>query len=141
MSQTITIDLPDKLYKHLQRAAELSSQPTETIVVQSLAHSLPPLLEEIPTHYQPDVFPLLQMSDAELQREMSRVYSQDRWAEYQALLDKKKQTTLRAEEEARLKSLRRQADVLTFRRGYAAVLLKRRGYRLPSLEELQHATA
>ena len=61
MSQTLTIHLPDTLFGQLKRAAELSRQPTETIIVHSLAHSLPPLLEEIPFQYQPDVFPLLQM--------------------------------------------------------------------------------
>ncbi len=42
MSQTITIDLPDPLFKQLKRAAELFRQPTETIIAQSLAYSLPP---------------------------------------------------------------------------------------------------
>jgi hypothetical protein len=36
-------------------------------------------------------------------------------------------------------ALRREADVLTFRKGYAAVLLKRHGQRLPSLTELSQA--
>ena len=70
MPRTITINLPDTLYKQLKRAAELSCQPTEAVVVQSLAHSLPPLLEDIPAEYQPDVYPLLQMDDADLQQEV-----------------------------------------------------------------------
>ena len=36
----------------LKRTAELAHQPLETIVEQSLAHSLPPLLEDIPAEYQ-----------------------------------------------------------------------------------------
>jgi hypothetical protein len=39
-------------------------------------------------------------------------------------------------EEKLLDDLRREADALTFRKGYAAVLLKRRGYSLPTVEEL-----
>jgi predicted transcriptional regulator len=65
MSQTITITLSESLYKQLQRAAELSHQPTETIIAQSLAHTLPSLLEDIPVEYQPDVYPLLPMSNPE----------------------------------------------------------------------------
>lgn len=137
MSQTITISLPDPIFTQLKRAAELSHQPTETIIAQSLAHSLPPLLEEIPLEYQPDVFPLLQMNDADLQREMSCAFPSDRWTEYEALLDEKKGGALTSAEEQRLGALRREADVLTFRRGYAAALLKRRGYRLPTLHELE----
>ena len=139
MTRTITINLPDALYKQLKRAAELSRQPTEAIVVQSLAHSLPPLLEEIPTEYQPDVYPLLQMGDADLQREANHVFPPERWAEYEALLNKKKMTPLTAEEQAHLDTLRREADAVMFRRGYAAVLLKSRGYRLPTLQELRQS--
>jgi hypothetical protein len=139
MPQAITVNLPDTLYRQLKRTAELSRQPPESIVVQSLAYSLPPLLEDIPTEYQADVYPLLQMSDADLQQEARRVFPPDRWAEYEALLNRKKIETLAAEEQARLDALRREADVLTFRKGYAAVLLKRRGYRLPALQELEQS--
>ncbi|MCP4398854.1 MAG: hypothetical protein GY801_16340 [bacterium] len=59
-----------------------------------------------------------------------------RWTEYETLLDKEKTSRLTAEEERRLATLRGEADVLMFRRSYAAVLLKRRGYHLPTLQEL-----
>jgi hypothetical protein len=136
MSQTITINLSDTLYEQLKRAAELSRQPTEAVVIQSLTHTLPALLEEIPAQYQPDVYPLLQMSDADLQREAKYTFPPERWAEYEALLNEKKTRPLAPGEQRRLDTLRREADVLMFRRGYAAVLLKRRGYRLPTLQEL-----
>jgi hypothetical protein len=139
MSQTITISLPDTLYSQLKRAAELFRQPTETIIAQSLAHSLPPLLEEIPFQYQPDVLPLLQMSDVDLQQELRGAFPQERWVEYETLLEKKKAGVLTSPEEQRLDTLRREADVLTFRRGYAAVLLKRRSYQLPTLRELEQS--
>lgn len=136
MSQTITITLSEPLYEQLQRAAELSHQSTETIVAQSLAHTLPSLLEDIPIEYQPDVYPLLHMSDSDLQQELRRIFSAKQWAEYEALLNKKKTGTLMPDETERLERLRREADVFMFRRSYAAVLLKRRGYPLPSLSEL-----
>jgi hypothetical protein len=139
MTETLTINLPDVLFRQLKRAAELASQPADTIIAQSLAHSLPPLLEEIPYQYQPDVFPLLQMDDANLQREMNRTFPPEHFVEYEALLDKKKTDALTNAEQERLDTLRREADVLTFRRGYAAVLLKRRGYRLPPLQELERS--
>ena len=99
MPQTMTINLSDTLYKQLKRAAQLSRQPTETIIIQSLTHTLPALLEEIPARYQSDVYPLLQMSDADLQREANRTFSSQRWAEYEALLDRKKTKPLTPEED------------------------------------------
>ena len=100
----------------------------------SLAHSLPPLLEDIPATYQADVVSLLSMNEAELQQEMSRVFPADRWAVYESLLSKKKMENLAAEEQHQLDIVRREADVLTFRKSYAAVLLKRRGHAIPTLE-------
>ena len=138
MSQPITVNLSDKLYQQLQRIAELSHQSPEIIIEQSLAHSLPPLLEDIPPEYQSDVFPLLQMSEAELQQEIMRVFSEHEWADYELLLDKKKVAPLTPNEQTRLNLLRRKADVLTFRKAYAAVLLKRQGKTIPSLPELEH---
>jgi hypothetical protein len=127
------------MYEQLRRAAELAHQPVEVIITQSLAHSLPPLLEDIPLAYQPDVYPLLEMGDAELQREMEQNFPSDRWAEYEAMLAKKKEATLSTEEQKRLDMLRKESDVLTFRKGYAAVLLKRRGDLIPIVEELERS--
>src|SRR5512137_2743660 len=87
---TLTISLPDNLYRQLKRVADLARQPAETVIVQSLAHSLPSLVDEIPIQYQPDVYPLLSMSDDELERESQRIFPAERWAEYELLLDKKK---------------------------------------------------
>ncbi len=135
MSQTITVHLSDDLYNQVKQMAELSHQPAEAVIIRSLTHTLPPLLEDIPAHYQPDVCPLLQMNDAELQHESQRTFQPERWTEYETLLDKKKTGKMTDEDEIRLDMLRREADVLMFRRSYASVLLRRRGYRI-SLQEL-----
>jgi len=136
MSQAITITLPDNLYDQLKRTAELAKEPLETIITQSLKQSLPPLLEDIPAEYQADIYPLLQMTVAELQAEIQRIFPAERWAEYEALLDKKKVRALTAQEQTHLDALRREADVLMVRKGYAAMLLKRRGYQIPTTADL-----
>ncbi len=136
MPQTITISLSDSTYRQLKKTAELSSQPLDRIIEQSLAHSLPPLLEEIPAAYQGDIFPLLKMGKEELEAELGLVFPPDHWENYEALLARKKLHTLTAAEQRKLDKLRREADVLTFRKGYAAVLLRRRGYLIPGQSEL-----
>lgn len=131
MSHVINVTLPDTLYRQLKRTAELSHQPIETIIASSLAHSLPPLLEDIPPIYQTDVYPLLQMSSTQLQIEAQKTFPRDQWEKYEYLLAKKKETLLTPDEQLMLDKLHREADILTLRKGYAAVLLKRRGYQLP----------
>ncbi len=139
MSQTITIQLPDVLYQQISRAATLFKQPAEAIILDSLNHTLPPLLEEIPKLYQNDVFPLLSMNESELRQESRRTFPPTRWKEYERLLDQKKTGDLTVEEGETLETLRREADVLMFRKSYAAVLLKRRGYQLPTPREAGQA--
>ena len=136
MAHTITITLPDNLYHKLKRTAELVQEPLETLVTHSLAQSLPPFVEEIPEEYQVDVYPLLRMNNTQLQAEVQRVFPQERWAEYESLLERKKDASLSGPDQTRLAVLRREADVLMFRKGYAAVLLKRRGSQIPDVTDL-----
>ena len=128
MSHAITINISDTLYQQLRQAASLLHRPTETIIVESLGHILPPLFQEIPVDYQDEVFPLLAMTDQELLREAQRTFPPERWQAYESLLERKKARALRPDEEQAFQELRHEADSLTFRRSYAAVLLKRRGY-------------
>lgn len=137
MSHTVTIQLSDKVYQQVKQAAALYHQSAEMIILRSLSHTLPPLLDEIPAQYHADVFPLLDMDDADLEQELRQTFPPERWKAYETLLERNKSATLTAEEEQQLVKLRHEADVLMFRRSYAAVLLKRRGYALPSLQELE----
>ncbi len=133
MSYSVTINVTDTLWRKLRQAASLFRQPEETIILDSLRHALPPLLEDIPPEYQHDVFPLLAMNDQELLQESQRKFSHERWQTYESLLERKKRGHLSPDEDDTLRGFRREADILTLRRSYAAVLLKRRGYQLPSL--------
>ena len=136
MAQAITIHIPDTLYDQLKRTAELSQRSIDTIVVHSLSHSIAPLLEDIPAEYQADVYPLLEMDETALQAEVRRIFPTDRWSTYEALLETKTEGRLTEKEKAKLDVLRREADILMFRKAYAAVLLKRRGSHPPSIHEL-----
>lgn len=133
MAYEIMIELSEKTYGQLKQVARVSQQPIDVIIEHSLSQSIPPLLEKIPPAYQADVYPLLQMSQAELQTEAKRRFPAQLWTQYESLLEHKRQRKLTEEEEAQLDKLRREADVLMFRKGYAAVLLKRRGWSVPSL--------
>ena len=131
MTQTLTIELPKPLYKQLRRAAELAHESVVAVIQQSLTYSLPPLLEDIPSEYQADVYPLLRMDIENLQEEVQSVFPTERWRVYESLLNKKKQFPLTETEQVELDELQREADILMFRKGYAAVLLKRQGYSTP----------
>jgi len=136
MTHAITIQLSDTLFDQLQRTAELTQRPLDLLVTQSLTQTITPLMEDIPADYQRDVYPLLEMDEKALMTQTQAVFPAEQWAEYEALLAKKKEQPLTNLERARLDRLRRQADVLMLRKGYAALLLKRRGQRPPTVDEL-----
>jgi hypothetical protein len=133
MAHAITITVSDNLYAQLQRASELTQRPIDTLIAQSIAHSISPLLEDIPPAYQKDVYSLLEMNEEQLQAEAQRVFPEAQWAEYERLLALKKERPLTPAESRQLDALRREADVLMLRKGYAALLLKRRGYQPPTI--------
>jgi len=132
MAQAITINVSDTLYERLKKTASLFHRSAEAIILESLRHSLPTLFEEIPAECRDEMFPLLGMSDRELLEESRRTFPQDQWRIYESLLERKKNEGLNPDEEAALGKLRQQADALTFRRSYAAVLLQRRKYNAAS---------
>ena len=131
MAHELTVELSGPVYDKLRRTAELSHQPLDAIIEQSLAQVLTPLVDDIPPEYQADVYPLLDMTLDALRAEALRRFPDEEWAEYESLLEKRKSTPLSGGEQERLAALRREADVLTFRKAYAAVLLRRRGYQVP----------
>jgi hypothetical protein len=128
MMQSITVQLSEKMYENLKRVAELSSQSVDAIVEHSLAGTLPPLLEDIPPEFHEEVYPLLEMTDIELRNESQRRFPENRWETYETLLEKNQQGQLNPSEQEELARLRSEADILMFRKAYALVLLRRRGY-------------
>lgn len=94
------------------------------------------LVADIPAPYQCNLYPLLTMDEAALMKEAKAIFPSDRWEMYEILLTQKKESTLRKEDEIRLTQLRCEADLFMLRKGYAALLLKQRGYHSPNIDEL-----
>ena len=140
MTHTITIELSDTLFDQLKRTAELTQRPLARLVTQSLVQTITPLMEDIPADYQREVYPLLEMDENALMAQTQMVFPAEQWAAYETLLAKKKEEPLTSTEAAHLARLRRQADLLMLRKGYAALLLQRRGYRPPAVDELPQVT-
>ena len=136
MAHAITVEISDTLYDQLKRTAELVQRPLDAIVKEGLVHTVSPLVEDIPAAYQHDLYPLLTMDETALMREAKAIFPIERWERYEALLEQKKEHPLDKAEETLLNELRREADVFMLRKGYAVLLLKRRGYHSPTINEL-----
>jgi len=136
-AQAITLHLPGSMYRRLAETATASKQALDDVVLQAIRVGLPPSLDGVPERFRVDLRTLDQLSDDMLWQVARGDMDGDKIALYQALLGQNQRGELSEADRARLDTLRKEADVLMFRRSYAYALLKWRGHRVPSLVELQ----
>lgn len=129
----ISLELPQPLYRRLQRLAELTHRPLEKLVIQALDTNVPPLLDELPVDIQQDLTDLEQLLDNELWQVAQSPIIGTQQQEYSRLLNKQRAAKLTTREAKRLEELYQQANRHMLRKAYANALLKWRGHALPPL--------
>lgn len=123
-SETIEIHIPDVLYHRLERLAALTHRPLESLILQTLSSSLPPLPDDLAPDFQDALLALEALSDDELQQVASSMLPESEYERLSELRAKRGDGGLAADEGCELDSLAHAADLLTLRKAYAAVLLK-----------------
>ena len=89
-----------------------------------------------PSQYR-ELVALESQGDAELDRLMRGIFPIDRYERFDDLRRKRRERSLDASEQAEYDRLSAEAELLTLRKAYAAVLLKWRGCKLPTDAELE----
>lgn len=135
--QTVTLELPEPLWKWVQRTAAATQRPVEKVLIDSLAATTPPPLEDVPDEFREELDPLDMKTDADLWAITRRRMSPKLLRKYDNLLEKNRQGTLTTKEQHRLEQLRKDAFRLMLMRARAFVLLQWRGYRLPTVDDLE----
>lgn len=136
-TRVLTIHLPEPFARRLDRVAEISKRPVDEVIAATLNASLPPLLEDVPAAFRADLASLEQLSSDALRKQMNAKLSPELERRYDDLLAKNAAGQLDAAESQSLDNLRMEADRLMYRKAYAALLLKWRGYRIPTSTELE----
>lgn len=136
MAQTITITVPDNFILPLQRAAKATRQPLEKLLSNALQATLPPL-ESLPLSIRKELEKLELLNDKALREVIKESASTAFQSRLSNLLSKHQFSELSAADRKRLTSLQTQADLLMLRKARAAVLLRFRGKRVPTLAEYQ----
>ena len=129
-SQTITLELPDPLYRSARRIADATKRPIEEIVQESLHHTLPPL-DDVSADEAELLARMSAYDDASLWQEADAVFPPETQAEFQALLNNQSAGELKETDKVRLRSLMDEYGRLLVRRSHAWLLLARRGYSVP----------
>lgn len=136
MSYTITLNLPDALYARIARQAQGTRQPVEALLLNVLQTSLPSI-EELPPDMVGHLQDLELMDNAALRLVLVERVPSDVQQEIEVLLDQNRSHELDAPAQSRLATLQSQADAVMLRKARAAVLLRFRGERVPTLSELR----
>jgi hypothetical protein len=138
MPETVTLTLPDSVLQPLKRTAQAVQQPIEELLVTALEASLP-ALQELPDELIADLTALETLDSEALWQVMKETVPSETQADLSDLLERRQRdplTPLTTAEQERLASLQQQADLVMLRKARAAVLLRFRGKRLPTLAEL-----
>lgn len=136
MSYTITLNLPDALYARIERQAQGTRQPVETLVLNVLQKSLPSI-EELPPDLVARLHDLELLDSDKLHLVLLETVSEAEQEEIEALIDENRARGLGDAEQVRLDALQCAADEVMLRKARAAVLLRFRGERVPTLNELR----
>ncbi len=131
---TITLTLPEPIYKQLQNQAKITSRSLDEIASQLFMRSLPPPVEEdLPPSYRIELESMAHLSDEVLWQIAQSTMNQDKVAFYDILLERHKTEKLTPIGRQWLTQLREEAEQLMLRKAHAYAILKNRGHQLPTL--------
>jgi hypothetical protein len=140
MPQTITLTLPDNVLQPMQRVAQATKQSVEELLVTALQAALP-TLEGLPLRIVQHLVALESLDDQALWRVMLENVPLDQQNQLHDLLLRNQAGTLTDAEREQLAIVQQQADLVMLRKARAAVLLRSRGKRVPTLAELSQLTS
>ncbi len=137
MAQTVTLHLSDETLQRYQRGATAARKRLEEFLSERLLEAVPPVAGDLPSPLQEELQILERLDDDTLWQVACSQLPPARQRLYSRLLRKNSQGTLTGPEQDMLQTLGEQARLLTLKAAHAYMLLKWRGHRLPSPEELQ----
>ena len=137
MERTVMVELPDGVFERVKRMAEAIGQPVEKAVARIVELELPPLFD-VSGEFEEDLKILEKGDDKDLREVVQSRVPLATQKRLHRLLSKNQLGTLTERERLALEGLQREADVVMLRKAHAAVLLKWRGHRVPTPQELSN---
>jgi hypothetical protein len=130
----------DNILQPAQRVAQATKQSVEELLVTALQAALP-TLEGLPPDVGQHLVALESLDDQTLWRVMLETVPRDQQHQLHDLLLRNQAGMLTDTEREQLAILQQQADLVMLRKARAAVLLRFRGKRVPTLAELSQLAA
>lgn len=127
ITETVTLHLPEPLYRRIQRTAQIMRQPIEDFLLDAVTTALP-LLDDLPPELVNDVATLTILNDAALWRSARQTMSQSHQERMEFLMHTREGDALSLKEQRELDELLHEYERIVTIRAQAAVLLQQRGY-------------
>jgi hypothetical protein len=135
MTKSITIQLPESIFRQFAEIAEQTQQPIETLVAQSAISNLPPPIAHAPPALQSELLQMQTLSKETLLEIAQTQINSVQYDRHVKLLTKNKEDQLNPAEREELIQMRLTADHLVLRKAYALAVLRWQGHRVPSIHE------
>ena len=132
--ETVTVRLPDVLYRKIEQRARRMQRSVEDELVAVVVEALP-VLEELPADISDELDQLAFLSDEELWEVARTTLPPEDSERMQALLLKRQRKGLTPEEQQEAERLLHRYDRTMLVRARAAVLLKERGHDISTLHQ------
>jgi hypothetical protein len=134
---TVTIQVSETLFRQLERLSALTGRPLDQLVEQTLRSGLPPLPDNLPPAAR-DALQMIENLDDQTLAAIVHERHASTWVDqYEELRERQRANVITPTEQQTLEAMAEEADLLTVRKAYAAVLLKWRGQPVPRLVSLE----
>ncbi len=133
--KTVTVQLPETLYRQAKETAAATSLSLEEVLAQSIALSLPPLEEDLPADLRAELSALMLLSDDELWRVARGEMAVDKQERLEVLTGIREERDLTLDESLEFKSLFAEGETIMVKKAESFRLLTRRGYTIPWLTQ------
>lgn len=134
--QSVTLQLPEPVFRYFQQMAVATKRPLEQVVRQSVEGNLPPSVATMPAEMHHELLALQGLPVEQLLRVAAEQAPPADQARHLDLLERHNAGALNASDEQELAKLRLAADRLMLRKAYAWSVLRWRGHPVPALSDL-----
>ena len=131
LPETVTLHLPEALYRRLANTARATQQSLEDILLRAVRVGSPPAWEDVPAEFQADLSQMDRLSDEDLWQIVRSQLATVQLARYNELLAVNLADQLTADDRLELQDLRSAGERLMLRKAHAAALLRWRGHNVP----------
>lgn len=131
--ETVTLRLPETLYRRLAETARVTQRSLEDVMVYAMQVGSPPGWEDVPPEFQAELAAMDRLDDDALWQIARSRKSETELTRYDKLLEQNQSGSLSMAERFELTGLRTEVERFMLRKAHAAALLRWRGHSVPSV--------